>query len=92
MEANTKEAFKAYCTRWELAYVETPDLDPEEWDETTAVGFHDDPSLCAPAVRLDDDGLVWAVTRFADGRRRLEDTWCVFTESDLTSGERIHAV
>ena len=93
----TEQDFKQYCVRHGLTFVSRDGLDvlfgAEEWDDDVSiVGFFDDPSQAAPGALLKRDGTVEVVKAFADGRKRLEDTWGQVTDGELSSGHRLHAV
>lgn len=97
--ATTLEDFKAYCERFHLSLVVAPEEpldDPEEWPDTEAVGFHDDPVFLAPACFLSRSLEFSAVTTFADGRKHMEDQVRNFSDFDVrvarVEGVPLHAV
>jgi hypothetical protein len=71
-----ERTFSELCSRNGLNLVKVSEMSldlAEEFENVEAVGFQDDPSYGAAVAFLGTDGHIRAVTRFADGRRCVED-------------------
>lgn len=95
MNDNQIQIVQAYCNAHGLVFYDHCTLverfgGEEEWVGIVAIGAFDEVHG-VPALILQDDETVKVVTKFADGRRHMEDVWTPVSVNSLSMLRCVHA-
>lgn len=93
METNPNNVVRNYCAARGINFLTYDELQkdwggPEEWEGVSCAGLDEHGTVY---IICESNGRIKLVTAWADGLRRIQDTWTPCTAEQVERGQIAHA-